>query len=147
MIQAAAYPELRASIVIPCRRGEYAALRDATAWLNARCDALRASRDARERLDFCLNEVLANIIDHGLDDEHEHRVTVSLDVAAQGYTLTLRDDGRPFDVARSDTYTTPQSLQEAGSRGYGLHLVHSLATRVEYQRDGSWNVVAVFVGP
>lgn len=135
------------SILIPCRRGEYAALRDATAWLHARCDALRASRDARERLDFCLNEVLANVIDHGLVDELEHRVTVSLGAAAQGYTLTFRDDGRPFDVARSDTYTAPQSLQEAGSRGYGLHLVHSLATSVEYRRDGSWNVVAVFVGP
>lgn len=127
------------------RRGDYGALREATMWLHTRCAELGASTDARDRLDFCMNELLANVIDHGLSDTNDHVVSLALGNDAGAYTLTVRDDGRPFDVAHSDTYTAPASLQDAGSRGYGLHLVHAMADRITYGRDAAWNTVTIAV--
>lgn len=125
------------------RRGVYGSLAGATAWFVTSAAALEVPQSIADELDFCLNELLANIVDHAFDDDEVHDVRVDLTRDAESVFLTLEDDGRAFDPIAGDTYIEPATLDLAGHRGYGVHLVRRFTDELLYRRDGGRNSVTV----
>lgn len=137
--------DVTTGVALLCRRGDHAVLREATLWLHETCRRYGVPADATGRLDFCLNELMANIIDHGYLDEDTHTVSISCDFTTHATVLRIRDDGVQFDAAGTDGYIQPASLQEAGTRGYGLHLVHSFADGMRHTYNEGWNTVELHI--
>ena len=131
--------EHRAQIV----RGDYGFLREATAWLMAAIADAGIPQDIADELDFCASELLANIAGYAYDDDERHVVVLRLASEADRIALTIEDDGRAFDPISGDTYVEPDTLDAAGHRGYGVHLVRRFADEMQYRRDDGRNMVTV----
>lgn len=90
---------------------------------------------------LCVDELITNIIAHAYTDDEEHAVALECTVAPTLLTLELRDDGVEFDPTKQTRAVTEGSLEERSVGGLGIHLVKSLMDKVEYAREGDFNVL------
>lgn len=113
-------------------------IRRSSSWLTSACLDRGVPREQIGRLDLCLNEVLANLIDHGRVERREAPVDLALNVdemAGRGTaTLTILDACLPFDPLLHQSGAKPRSLQEAEPGGLGLLLLKSFSDELSYRR-------------
>ncbi len=114
-------------------------IREASAWLSAFCDRHLLAAGVRQDLDLALDELLANVIDHGRPDPST-RVALSLERLADRVRLELRDRGVAFDPrsASVDASGAPD-----GGGGLGLDLVRRAFDRIDYAREADENRVVL----
>lgn len=117
-------------------RADAADVRSASVWLQQHGDARAIPPDQIFRLDLCLNEALANLIDHGGDDAALAPVRVCLESEVDGEgghaTLMISDTGRAFNPVTATPKAVPVSLAEASPGGLGIELMRSFADEVTY---------------
>ncbi|KEF41381.1 MAG: hypothetical protein ER33_11715 [Cyanobium sp. CACIAM 14] len=101
------------------------------------------------KLELCLNEVLANLIDHAGAGPSSPPVQLSLELADCGdralATLTICDAGEAFDPLSVSHGPLPRSLQEAEPGGLGLLLVRRFMDELGYERADGRNVLRMGV--
>jgi anti-sigma regulatory factor (Ser/Thr protein kinase) len=86
---------------------------------------------------LALEEVFANIVQHGYRDSGEHEIQVRLAAGGDSIVLTLEDDGIPFNPAAYPPADTTSPLEFRPVGGLGVHLVRSVMDEVRYDRiDG-----------
>jgi anti-sigma regulatory factor (Ser/Thr protein kinase) len=125
-------------------RAEAGELRRAAAWLKAEAGARRVPALDGARLDMCLHEALANIIDHsGLAADAE--VSLLLNVQPGAATLTLVDAGRPFDPTLAAAPARPATLEETLPGGLGVGMIRSHADLLSYEYLDGRNRLAISV--
>jgi len=90
-----------------------------------------------------LDELVANIINHGYDDTAEHQIHVTLGADGSELTIRVEDDGRPFDPLQVPPPDLDLPLEERPVGGLGIHLVRSVMDAVEYQRHGDRNILTM----
>jgi anti-sigma regulatory factor (Ser/Thr protein kinase) len=125
------------------RRGDYGFLREAILWLLTAAKTEGLPQGIVDELDFCASELLANIAGYAFDDDDVHEVVLGLTNTPDRVALAIEDDGVPFDPVRGDTYVEPETLDAAGHRGYGVHLVRRFADEMQYRREDGRNIVTV----
>lgn len=117
-------------------RADAADVRSASLWLQEQGNARTVPPDQIFRLDLCLNEALANVIEHGGHDAALAPVRLSLeaDVDESGghAKLKISDAGRAFNPLAATPKTLPGSLAQASPGGLGLGLMRSFADEVAY---------------
>jgi anti-sigma regulatory factor (Ser/Thr protein kinase) len=120
-------------------------LRRCSEWLAERCQEEAVPPGPTGKLDLCLNEVLANLIDHGGAADFTCPVDLTLELADCGdrglATLTIVDAGPAFDPLGASRGPLPRTLQEAEPGGLGLLLVNRFMDERSYQRAGDRNVL------
>jgi anti-sigma regulatory factor (Ser/Thr protein kinase) len=99
--------------------------------------------DVTFRLTLALDEIVSNVIRHGLRDGAEHRIEVRLEVADGMVTATVDDDGVPFDPRDAPLPDLEASLDERQAGGLGMHLVRSTMDEISYRRENGHNVLTV----
>ncbi|MBK1661122.1 ATP-binding protein [Paracraurococcus ruber] len=128
-------------------RNDLAALGEAQQAMAAWLEARGVPEAARSRLHLVLDELAANVIEHGHAvaerGRHPLRLALRLGAAAE---LVLLDRGAAFDPRGRGGTALEGPLEEARIGGLGLFLVEQLAQRIEYGRtpDG-WNETRVTV--
>jgi anti-sigma regulatory factor (Ser/Thr protein kinase) len=120
-------------------------VRGASAWLEQSGIATEVPSDQISRLDLCLNEALANIIEHGGPTAQASPVSLSFIVQADVATLIVTDSGHAFNPLESVPKTMPQSLAEAEPGGLGLGLMCSFADEVGYHYHQGRNCLRLTV--
>lgn len=90
---------------------------------------------------LCVDELITNIIAHAYDDDLEHAVLLICQVYEDFIELELRDDGEPFDPTKQTRPNVQLSVDDRDIGGLGIHLVTTLMDKVEYERDGDYNVL------
>ena len=118
-------------------------LRRMSAWLQDACAAADFGADLAGRLDLCANELVANIISYAFDDGQRHEIALEVTAAPEGASLTVRDNGRPFNLLEAPAHRQPESIEQARIGGLGIHLVRQLSSGCRYRRDGGFNVLTV----
>ena len=109
--------------------------------LVAEVRAFLAEHEVAERPTFAtqlvVEEIVSNVARHAFDDAEPHAVDVDVSCDADGITLRVVDDGRPFDPVTAPEPDTDVPLAERPIGGLGLHLVRSMAEDIRYERrDG-----------
>ena len=99
--------------------------------------------DVTFRLTLALDEIVSNVIRHGLDAGSSQTVSVTLDVADGSVTATVVDDGRPFDPYDAPQPNLDAPIEERTPGGLGVHLVKASMDEVTYRRDGNRNVLTM----
>jgi serine/threonine-protein kinase RsbW len=99
--------------------------------------------DVTFRLALSLDEIVSNVIRHGLDDNAEHQILVTLDVADGRVTATVADDGVPFDPRDAPLPNLDAPLEERLAGGLGMHLVRETMDEIDYRRENGRNVLTV----
>jgi anti-sigma regulatory factor (Ser/Thr protein kinase) len=99
--------------------------------------------DVRRSISVALDELLANALTHGSTGRDPCSVTVEAQLDEHRVTVTVTDDGKPFDPFARDAPDTTLSVEERPVGGLGIHLVGRLMDEVSYQRREGHNVVVL----
>jgi anti-sigma regulatory factor (Ser/Thr protein kinase) len=120
-------------------------MRRSSIWLTEHCQKQAVPPEPTGKLDLCLNEVLANLIDHAGASELPTPVQLTLELADCGdrglATLTITDAGPAFDPLSVQRGPLPRTLREAEPGGLGLLLVKRFMDERSYERCGDRNVL------
>ncbi|MGC1460888.1 MAG: ATP-binding protein [Terracidiphilus sp.] len=111
------------------------ASRAAEAWLQ-QC---RPSPEAAFFILLAIEELVTNCIKYGYDDSGEHTIVIVLSAADQAFTLTVTDDGHPFDPLSVPPPDLSLDIQDRPIGGLGIYLLRELADQITYERRGDKN--------
>jgi serine/threonine-protein kinase RsbW len=91
------------------------------------------------KFELALEEVFMNVVMHASDAAKVPRVEVSLTLVDSRVTLTVEDDGSPFDPLSLPAPDVTASLEGRRVGGLGVFLVRQVMDSVNYQRRGTMN--------
>ncbi len=124
----------------------------AAKWL----DAIAVEQQFPEQLVFalqvCLEELLTNIVRHGGAESSGNlsdvqlpplNVEITICTSAQSVSMTIEDDGKPFDIASAPAQRIDRPLDELQPGGLGIQLVRNFASSIAYTQAGLGNRVVV----
>jgi anti-sigma regulatory factor (Ser/Thr protein kinase) len=96
----------------------------------------------RRSLNVALDELLANL-SHAGAGRDACSVTLEAQLDQERLTVTLTDNGPPFDPFSRAAPDTTLSVDERPIGGLGIHLVRELMDHVSYDRQDGHNVVVL----
>lgn len=129
-------------------RAELAKGGELTDWILGICAKHSLPDKIAFALQLCLDEAIANIIEHGHSERH--RVTeVSICLAQEDATvvMTVMDDGKEFDPTKFETRQLPRSLDDMPVGGAGIRLMRKFATNISYERRNDHNCLQFVFAP
>jgi serine/threonine-protein kinase RsbW len=89
--------------------------------------------------ELALEEVFMNVVMHGSTTGRSAHVEVILELAGEGLTMTVQDDGPEFDPTRLGDPDVTARLAARPVGGLGVFLVRRMMDEVYYERVGSIN--------
>jgi anti-sigma regulatory factor (Ser/Thr protein kinase) len=108
-------------------------------------DAHAVPAQIRRSVSIVLDELLANTIAHGFRGRADGggEVTVDAELLPDRLSITVTDDGRPFDPFELDAPDTMLTTAERPIGGLGVHLVKHMMDDIRYERRGDRNVIVM----
>ena len=97
----------------------------------------------RRSVSVALDELLTNTISYGFAGREGGEVAIAVELGADRLSVTLTDDGKPFDPFGAAPPDTAGSVAERQMGGLGIHLVRRMMDEVSYQRRADRNVVVM----
>jgi anti-sigma regulatory factor (Ser/Thr protein kinase) len=119
-------------------RNDLGELRRLARWIED-WTAHHMSNEGAFAIQLCLEEVVANIIMHSSTSAERLEIAVELVRVGAAVVARIEDNGREFDPTQVPPPITPTSLAEAKVGNFGVHLVRSFASRIDYKRTRGRN--------
>jgi anti-sigma regulatory factor (Ser/Thr protein kinase) len=116
--------------------------RDAIAGASAQAEAwlepYQTSAQAVNLVLLAIEELVTNCIQYGYDDDMEHTISIVLSINDQELTLSVIDDGHPFDPLAAPSPDFSLQVRDRPIGGLGIYLLRQMADHIAYERrDGS----------
>ncbi|HKU71920.1 MAG TPA: SpoIIE family protein phosphatase [Burkholderiales bacterium] len=119
-----------------------AEVRRASEWLEAACRRRAVPQASVERLELCLHEALANVINHG-GRSALPAIALSLKVGpipdGMGASVTVSDAGAAFNPLSFPQKAPSRTLDEAAPGGLGLVMIRRCSDWLDYCHEGGRN--------
>jgi anti-sigma regulatory factor (Ser/Thr protein kinase) len=94
-------------------------------------------------INLALDEIFTNIISYGFNDRSEHAIQVCIAADDSLLTITVEDDGIPFNpIARTEP-RLPATIEDCRIGGLGIYLIKNLVDDVCYCRNQGKNVLTL----
>lgn len=103
----------------------------------------KVSESITNKVLLCIDELITNIIAHAYTDKQEHAVLLECRVLDKHLELELRDDGVAFDPRSQTRPNVKLSVDDRSIGGLGIHLVTTLMDKIDYRREGDYNVLTI----
>ena len=118
-------------------------VRRASKWLLDTCRQHDVPQALVDRLELCLNEVLANVIAHGgraaLSAPIRLLLEISLSPCCNQAFVTVSDAGTAFDPRSAPDRAVPERLADAAPNGMGLMMIRRFADWLDYRHEDGHN--------
>lgn len=115
--------------------------------VNTRFEDYAVSQGIPERIGnqvlMAFDELIANLVDHGYDDQDRHEIRVTATRTPERVKVTLSDDGHPFDPFATAAPDLCLSAEDRALGGLGIHLCREMFDRFDYQRRDGRNIVTL----
>jgi anti-sigma regulatory factor (Ser/Thr protein kinase) len=124
-------------------------LRVISEWLAEQCSILSVSPRLSNRISVCLNETVANLIEHNHSLSESSILSLRLSFNRSDSVLEIQviDTGDAFNPLEISPSPLPSSLDKATIGGVGLHLIKRLASACEYYTTSSCqNILSMTFG-
>ena len=131
-------------------------IRTAASWLESIATELGLPGPQALAMQVCLEELMSNIVQHGripstpwlqIDSKNPLSISVTVKTLDDRITITVEDNGLPFNVAKAPGKVIDQPLQEVEPGGLGIQLIKNFASNLEYSRTKTGNrVIVEFTG-
>ena len=105
----------------------------------------RASAATIHDVQLVLEEVTTNVIRHTMPVHAVLTLEVEIEMEPAAVRLRVEDDGAAYDPTLVPDKASGEAAQEAGPGGYGLRIIRSTATQLDYRRFGGLNVLEMRV--
>lgn len=115
------------------------AIGPAEAWLEQQ----GAGPDAAYLALLAIEELVSNCMKYAYDDQAEHVIQVVFAVEDETLTITVVDDGRPFDPLTAPPPDLDLPVEERAAGGLGIYLLRSMADTMRYERSNGTNRVTL----
>ena len=106
-------------------------------------DAHAVPVSIRRSMNVVLDELLTNIISYAFPGQERGEVTIEVELRTDRLSVTLSDDGKPFDPFGMAAPDTAPSVEERKIGGLGIHLVRRMMDEFSYHRRADRNVVTL----
>ncbi|WP_051330357.1 ATP-binding protein [Niveispirillum irakense] len=126
----------RLDMVLDSRVEEIPRLADA---VEAFCDHNAIPPRPTFQFNLCFDELLTNVIQHGLDGAAGREIKVSLVLSDIMLQAEIVDDGPPFDPLARPPVDIDADLEEREIGGLGVHMVRTMMDMVSYRRQDDHN--------
>jgi anti-sigma regulatory factor (Ser/Thr protein kinase) len=90
-------------------------------------------------INICLDELFTNIVSYGFDDDHAHIIRFTMHLNNNVLTLTIEDEGKPFNPLQKKDPEIPDDLIDVRIGGLGIHIVKKLMDDIHYERKNGKN--------
>jgi serine/threonine-protein kinase RsbW len=113
----------------------------ASAWLDRFATTADVPDTVTAKLQVAMDEVLSNIIRHGLPERTcgARTIRLGLRIVSGLIELTVADDGLAFDLTRAARAPASVSINQRRCGGAGLLFVQSLMDEIRYSRLNGCN--------
>jgi anti-sigma regulatory factor (Ser/Thr protein kinase) len=110
-----------------------------TRWIVESCDAARLPSKTAFAVQLCLEEAVANILEHGQGSGRASTIATNFERSDSETVLQIEDDGGPFDPNQVAPPAQEQYVEAASVGGRGIHLIRQFSARMDYARAGDHN--------
>jgi serine/threonine-protein kinase RsbW len=116
-----------------------------TLWASFNAWGTRAALSAREtyQVNLVLEELVTNVIVHGLGERGPGWVRVRVAHGADRLLIELRDTAPPFDPFTAPAPRLTPGIEQREVGGLGVHLVRALMDGWRYARADGQNLVSL----
>lgn len=90
-------------------------------------------------INLALEEVFSNIVNYAFTDNKAHTVKVVINAHKSKLSLSVEDDGRPFNPLTAAPPLLATDLEDCSVGGIGIHLIRRLMDDVRYTRRSDRN--------
>jgi serine/threonine-protein kinase RsbW len=97
--------------------------------------------EIRRTMRVVFDELLNNAISYGFRGRDAGAITVDVELTGSRLSVTISDDGQPFDPLQAETPDTGRSTQQRKIGGLGIYLVRQAMDEVRYERLDDRNVL------
>jgi anti-sigma regulatory factor (Ser/Thr protein kinase) len=101
------------------------------------------SEDEVMSVNLVLDEVMANVIEHGSEAGSTHEIRVTLALEGDQLGIEVMDDARAFDPLQLAPPDLDLPLEERPVGGLGIHIVRSVMDSVAYERRDGRNIITM----
>jgi len=103
-------------------------------WAEALSDRYGLREETRYAVNLCLEEALANVVQHGYNNEPGHPIVIEAYVSAGSLFFAVEDKAPPFaPVDPGERTPRPLVLDAMEPGGNGIRLIHRFAGSVSYE--------------
>lgn len=92
---------------------------------------------------LAVDEACTNIIEHAYAGEDQGEIRVACEASGGELTISLTDQGTPFDPTAVPDPAPFRSIEEINVGGYGLYFMRRVMTLVDYTTDGRGNTLTM----
>jgi len=124
----------------------------AAVWIESIAADLELTDSRAFAMQVCLEELMSNIVRHGrvpsplkpqIDPAKPLSISITVDASADRITITVEDNGQPFNVAEAPAKWIDRPLEQLQPGGLGIQLIKNFASNLEYRRTAKGNRVIV----
>ena len=109
-------------------------------WVEQRCQEAGIGSALIFKMMLAIEEAATNVVSYGFAEvPPPHRIRVRLDIDEARCAAELIDNGRPFDPSAAPPPDVAGPLEEREPGGLGIHLLRTMADRIEYRRENGEN--------
>lgn len=116
-----------------------AALTDAIAFVEEQLEQMGCSMKEIMQITVCVEEMFVNVAHYAYEGE-QGEVTVSIDEEEGAVSITLADEGKPFDPLQKEDPDITLSAEERDIGGLGIFMVKKSMNEVHYERKDGKNI-------
>ena len=98
-----------------------------------------------QKMNIAIVDLLNNIISQAYEDEDEHNIELWVEYSKELLSVTISDDGIPFNPFNRGAVDTKLSLDERDVGGLGIFLVKKMVDKYKYRREINKNVVSLTI--
>lgn len=122
--------------VFPASRDQLTA---AIAFIEEELEKIDCPMKTVMQIDICVEEMFINVASYAYDGEGGE-IALSVDEANDTVSITLTDDGMPFDPLAKDDPDITLSAEERSIGGLGIFMVKKSMNEVHYERQDNKNI-------
>lgn len=120
-------------------------------FVSAAAVASGLSEAAVFQVELACDEACTNIVEHGYPEAEAGVIEIRWEVVKRDIIVTIRDNGRPFDLTQIPEPTPPTVSAELNWRepadlqvgGLGIHFIKQLMDQVTYHSDEDGNTLTL----
>ncbi|NPV57790.1 MAG: ATP-binding protein [Anaerolineae bacterium] len=128
------------SIVIP---GQYESLAQVAAFIRTACQEADLDDFAAYQVETAVDEACTNIIDYAYGGEGHGSIRCSYHISPDDLTITLEDNGMPFNPKGVKQPDIHAPLGEREARGLGLFIIQQWMDDVRFEFLGGQNILTM----
>ena len=96
--------------------------------------------DLTMNLNLVLEEIFTNIVNYGFKDSASHDIHITFQYDKQEITITIIDDGIPFNPLEAvQPPVLNAGIEDTPVGGLGFHIVRQLMDKINYKRENNKN--------